>query len=105
MEQGDFLDVLKERDSQEISLIYADFTSQFGTVVRPLLDYLKTINLRTGTILGITWSSCGDKINNKKNQKELCLFEYKQDWKEIEHDIFGEYGHAKNMNIVFFVKE
>tara|TARA_A100001015_G_C14594716_1_gene558104 strand:+ start:158 stop:325 length:168 start_codon:yes stop_codon:yes gene_type:complete len=43
--------------------------------------------------------------NNKKNQKELCLFEYKQDWKEIEHDIFGEYGRAKNMNIVFFIKE
>lgn len=29
----------------------------------------------------------------------------KQDWKEIEHDIFGEYGHAKNMNVVFFIKE
>ena len=106
-----FLEELKKTDPEDLSLIYADFTGQFNTVVAPLLYYLESKTIRPGTILGVTWSDNGAKglANRMKyqNLKRLGVFEDKGGWEPIEDEDSPaqyEYDTLRNMNVVFFRK-
>ena len=105
---GDFLEVLKTIDPSEISLIYADFTGHFDKWIGPLLEYLSSIKLNSGVVLGITWSECGSGCMNKRGEhkKNLGKFLGANKWDdEIENSPrqYG-YGHGANMHVDFFRK-
>ena len=106
---GDFLKVLKTIDPSEISLIYADFTGHFDKWIGPLLEYLSSIKLNSGVVLGITWSECGSGCMNKRGEhkKNLGKFLGANKWDdEIENSPrqYG-YGHGANMHVDFFRKK
>jgi len=98
---GDFLEVLKTVDPSKISFIYADFTGHFDKWVSPVLEYLSSVKLNSGVILGITWSECGCKNKKYKHLKDLGKFEG-ANWSEIEDSPKEyEYGHGANMCVDF----
>ena len=105
MVNGYFLEVLKTIDPSEISLIYADFMGSFDKWVGPLLEYLSSIKLNSGVVLGITWSENGSKQFINKHMKELGKFEGANNWDEIENSPrqYG-YGDGANMHVDFFRK-
>jgi superfamily II DNA or RNA helicase len=100
---GDFLEVLKTVDPSELSLIYADFTGSFDKFVKPLLEYLSSIKLNTGTVLVITWSENGSKEEKliNKHMKELGQFQGST-WSEIQGSPSHHgYGRGANMYVEF----
>ena len=104
MINGDFLETLKQQNPEHLSLIYSDFMGQYNTCVAPLLEYLKTIQLKKGTILGMTWSVNGDKQNSHKHSEELTKFACKYDWEKIEEPSQYCYDTHHNMNVIFYEK-
>ena len=64
------MDLLKENELKEMSLIYADFTGTYNKEIKPL-EYLQDNNdkIRTGTVLGFTWS------NKSKIMIQFILFQ------------------------------
>jgi len=102
---GDFLKVLKTVDPSEISFIYADFTGHFDKWIGPLLEYLLSIRLNSGVILGITWSENGSKQFINKHMKELGKFNGST-WLEIQESPSQHgYGYGANMYVEFYRKK
>ena len=102
---GDFLEVLKTVDPSEISFIYADFTGHFDKWIGPLLQYLLSIKLNSGVVLGITWSENGSKQFINKHMKELGKFNGST-WLEIQESPSQHgYGYGANMYVEFYRKK
>jgi superfamily II DNA or RNA helicase len=110
LRSGKYLDVLRDEVALErVSVMYADFTGNFDKYGEPLLEYLKTVNgsIRTGTVMGITWSENGKKDQGTRHKisKYLGAFEAMYGWIEmtISPQELG-YGVGGNMCVVFYVK-
>ena len=108
IELGDFLSILKENELEEMSLIYADFTGTYNNVVKPLLEYLQENNdkIRSGTILGFTWSNngVGSKNERRKIDRDIGRFIDRNNYEEIDEIIDNGYGVGANMNVMFLRK-
>ena len=110
MRNGDFLEILKQLDPTEFSLIYADFTGSYKKFVRPLLEYLKSIkkSLRPNVLIAITWSNNGVGNNNTRANILMKTGKYAvtiglQQLKESP-TYFG-YGDTGCMNVIFYRKK
>ena len=105
LRNGDFLEILKKENPEDLSLIYADFTGTFQKWVEPLFEYLGSIKINSGTILGITWSVNGHKKEMSTNLKNIGKFCGRYDWEEIEESPSEEgYGAGANMFVQFLRK-
>ena len=105
LRNGDFLEILKKENPEDLSLIYADFTGTFQKWVDPLFEYLGSIQIKSGTVLGITWSVCGHKKDMYNNLKKIGVFENNNEWEKFEESPSEEgYGAGANM-FVYFLKK
>ena len=101
VKNGDFLEILKGENPSDLSLIYADFTGTFHKWIEPLFSYLETSSIKSGVILGITWSVNGHKTDLYTNITKIGVFCGKNNWEEIENSP-SEYGYGVGGNM--FVK-
>ena len=107
LRNGDYLEILKEIKPDKLSLIYADFTGSYKIFVKPLLQYLESIELREGVVIGITWSNNGVGDKNKRSRiiRELGKYEEKLNIEEIENSpTENGYGDGGCMNVIFYKK-
>ena len=109
LRNGDYLEILKEINPKEISLIYADFTVSYEKFVEPLLEYISSVKkiLRDGTIIGITWSNNGAGDNKKRGRILRDIGKYQivigmDEMKESPTD--HGYGEGGCMNVIFYRK-
>ena len=101
------MDLLKENELKEMSLIYADFTGTYNKEIKPL-EYLQDNNdkIRTGTVLGFTWSNngVGSKNVRRKIDRDIGKFIDRNNYEEIDEIIDNGYGIGTNMNVMFLRK-
>lgn len=110
MRNGDFLEILKQQNIRDMSLIYADFCGRYSTFVEPLFQYIEMCCelIRPGTVLGITWSDngAGTKTERAKNFINIGIFMNKTRFIEIDNSAVNEcgYGDGGHMNVKFMRK-
>ena len=105
VKNGDFLEILKGENPSDLSLIYADFTGTFHKWIEPLFSYLETSSIKSGVILGITWSVNGHKADVYTNMVKIGAFCGKSNWEEIEKSPSEcGYGAGGNMFVKFLRK-
>ena len=110
VKNGDYLEVMKKYDVDDISLMYADFTGSYNKFVEPLLDYIKENKkkVKIGTIIVITWSNNGAGTTSVRNKIQRNLGKYETDigMEEIEESpTESGYGDGGCMNVIFYRKK
>lgn len=111
LRRGDFLENLKRAKTEELSLIYADFTGRYETFVRPLFQYLEETptKLRPGTLVGVTWSNngAGTQTQRSRIDRHLGGFISTNGFDPIDDQIVSEsgYGEGGHMNVQFMIKK
>ena len=110
VKKGDYLEVMKKYDVDDISLLYGDFTGSYNKFVEPLLDYIKENKkkVKIGTIIVITWSNNGAGTTSVRNKIQRNLGKYETDigMEEIEESpTESGYGDGGCMNVIFYRKK
>ena len=89
----------------EIASVSEVGSGEFSDLSDSEFEYLGSIKINSGTILGITWSVNGHKKEMSTNLKNIGKFCGRYDWEEIEESPSEEgYGAGANMFVQFLRK-